>query len=359
MRFSRKHHAVGLIANIVVFLCALVGLIYLVFDPIIPDKSTIMCYFTTLSNIFVALTSFINIILYSVSISKNKNCVKEFFQVLKLISVVCVAITFTIVIIFLAPATNDPAFLFSGSQLFLHVITPIAAVFSFIFLEYQVRIRFRFFFTPIIALVLYGAFYIPYAFLAPAGTLVDWYGFLLPANGRIAPVDPSTITWAQTFIFLGESLGGSLVFGLLFWLLNKIAGLIFVGYEYKPEEEYYDEVATPEEIAEEETKEENEVEKVEETSTKEKKTTASSKKKVAPAKAKVTSAPKKYKDGARVYHIARSKFVSRSWQVKLAGGEKAIKIFPTQAEAISFAKELVKTQGGSIRIHSMKGQLRK
>ena len=51
--------------------------------------------------------------------------------------------------------------------------------------------------------------------------------------------------------------------------------------------------------------------------------------------------------------------LSQQWQVKLAHGEKAIKLFATQAEAIRFVKDLVKTQGGSIRVHSLKGKIRK
>ena len=67
----------------------------------------------------------------------------------------------------------------------------------------------------------------------------------------------------------------------------------------------------------------------------------------------------KYEGKTRVYHIAQSKTVDGQWQVKLAGGDKAIKIFKTQKEAIEFAKGLIRTQGGSIRIHSMKGKMRK
>lgn len=67
----------------------------------------------------------------------------------------------------------------------------------------------------------------------------------------------------------------------------------------------------------------------------------------------------KYEGKTRVYHIAQSKTVDGQWQVKLAGGDRAVKIFKTQKEAIEFAKGLVRTQGGSIRIHSMKGKMRK
>lgn len=64
-----------------------------------------------------------------------------------------------------------------------------------------------------------------------------------------------------------------------------------------------------------------------------------------------------YRESNRIYHI--SKHRSGNWQVKLAMSVKPIKLFSTQEGAINFAKELVKTQGGSIRIHSMAGKIRK
>ncbi len=64
-----------------------------------------------------------------------------------------------------------------------------------------------------------------------------------------------------------------------------------------------------------------------------------------------------YRSVPRVYHI--SKQPSGKWQVKLATGERAIKLFDTQQQAIVYAKGLVKTQGGSIRIHAVSGKMRK
>ena len=343
MKFPKKHLVVGLIGNLLTLIVGAIGLTLFALDK--GDKADLFAYFTVISNIFVVAMSFINAIVYTVSIAKNKNYVCEFLQVVKMISVVSVAITFTMVLIFLLPANPNYGF-YEGSKLFLHVIIPVTAVFSFLFLEYSTKIRFRFFFTPIIFVFAYGVFYVLYAFLAPAGKAVDWYGFMFEATNRIAPVDVSKFQFAKFFIFLGESFGGSLVFGFVFWLVNKISNLIFIGYVMdEPQSEYYDEIEEPINVQKEHI----------EVITPEKTKTTSTKAK----KASSVPASKKYKDGARVYHIARSKFVSKHWQVKLAGGEKAIKIFDTQLEAINYAKKLVKTQGGSIRIHSMKGQLRK
>lgn len=338
MKTPRKHFLVGLIGNLFVFTIGMIGISLLLASP--DDKSTIFYFFTVLSNCLVTLTSFINVFLFAVSYLKDKNYVFSFFQILKLASVGAVAITFTMVVIFLAPA-NPQYDWFGGYNLFLHAVTPIAAVFSFIFFEYAKKIKFRFFFVPFVLVLAYGIFYIVYAFNAPAGALVDWYGFMFKDGNRIAPIDPSGFQTWKFVLFVAESFGASLAFGFVLWLLNKIMNLIFVGYIYTESGKEPSEEEIEKEIEKEE--------KVEEVTTSTKKTISKTAKKP----------NKKYKDGARVYHIARSKFISRHWQVKLATGEKAIKIFDTQLEAINYAKQLVKTQGGSIRIHSMQGRLRK
>ena len=57
---------------------------------------------------------------------------------------------------------------------------------------------------------------------------------------------------------------------------------------------------------------------------------------------------------ARNYHVAKR--TDGKWQVKFAGGEKAIKLFDTQAEAIAYAKKLAQNQEGSISIHKKDGK---
>lgn len=354
MNYSRGHFVPAIIGNIITFALGLFGIIYGLLTLDHPE--TLWVYFTFISNVLVTLASFILAILYIVSFAKKKCYVFGFFKVLKLIAVAMCAITFSMVIIFLRPSNPDFGW-FDKSQLFMHAIVPIFAVFSFIFLEYTPKMKFAVMFTPMIAVLLYGVFYVTYGIFAPAKTVVDWYGFMFEASNRVAPVDLGGFTFGNFFLFLGESLGAALVFGFLLWLLNKIVNLSFVGYVLeeekapvaKSEEVAEEEPVVEEPASEEETAEETPVEEAEVKPAKKAKTSSKSR----------VSAPKKYKDSARVYHISRSKLVSRSWQVKLAGGERAIKIFPTQAEAIEFAKELTRSQGGSIRIHSMKGQLRK
>lgn len=71
-------------------------------------------------------------------------------------------------------------------------------------------------------------------------------------------------------------------------------------------------------------------------------------KKAEPAK---KEAPKK--DATRTYHLVKRS--DGKWEVKYAGGQKAIKLFDTQKEAIEYSKKMAENQGGSMLVHNSKG----
>lgn len=70
------------------------------------------------------------------------------------------------------------------------------------------------------------------------------------------------------------------------------------------------------------------------------------------------SAAAKALDSAAVYHISQRKDLNK-WQVKKNQTDDALKLFDTQKEAIEYAEGLAKIQGGSIRVHSVDGKIRK
>ena len=81
------------------------------------------------------------------------------------------------------------------------------------------------------------------------------------------------------------------------------------------------------------------------------------KKKEAPKKAAKPAAKKvlpEPKEATRTYHVVKRK--DGKWEVKFAGGQKAIKLFDTQKEAIEYSKVMAKNQGGSMLVHNSKGQ---
>ena len=72
-------------------------------------------------------------------------------------------------------------------------------------------------------------------------------------------------------------------------------------------------------------------------------------KKPAPKKA----TPKKEEVNFRTYHVVKRS--DGKWEVKFAGGQKAIKLFNTQKEAVDYTKEMAKNQDGSMLVHNSKG----
>lgn len=73
---------------------------------------------------------------------------------------------------------------------------------------------------------------------------------------------------------------------------------------------------------------------------------------------KVTEEKPEQAKGKKVYHISKRK-EDGMWQIKAAGGEKAIKLFKTQKEAIDYCKTLADNQDASIMIHKEDGSFRK
>ena len=59
------------------------------------------------------------------------------------------------------------------------------------------------------------------------------------------------------------------------------------------------------------------------------------------------------KEATRTYHVVKRS--DGKWEVKLAGGQKAIKLFDTQKEALEYSKVMAKNQGGSMLVHNSKG----
>lgn len=57
----------------------------------------------------------------------------------------------------------------------------------------------------------------------------------------------------------------------------------------------------------------------------------------------------------RTYHLAKRESDGK-WQVKYAGGEKAIKLFNTKEEALKYANQMAKNQDGSVLVHASKGK---
>ena len=58
-------------------------------------------------------------------------------------------------------------------------------------------------------------------------------------------------------------------------------------------------------------------------------------------------------EAKRTYHVVKR--ADGKWEVKFAGGSKAIKLFDTQKEALEYSKVMAKNQDGALLVHNSKG----
>ena len=327
---------ISLSLNTICFIMVLITIVLKVGDFVVDSifvnsGLSIFLFFTILSNAYLALTSLVMIPYQVFSIKKQENQVPLWLMVVHFTAVVSVMITCLVTLFFLMPTRanngNNPLDLIAGLYFLVHLAVPVLAMLNFCFLMVEPTLQFKW--TPfgLLPLIAYAIFYIlnvKFKFASVIGgdgkAYYDWYGLF--GDGDIG----------RMVIVVLIMLFASYLISFVLWLMNMICRHLFKGYDDDEGEEITledEEPAIEEEIPEPE-----------------KKTTS------------VSHLDHKYKDGARTYHISRH-LLSQQWQVKLAHGEKAIKLFATQAEAIRFAKDLVKTQGGSIRVHSLKGKIRK
>jgi hypothetical protein len=60
------------------------------------------------------------------------------------------------------------------------------------------------------------------------------------------------------------------------------------------------------------------------------------------------------KNENKTYHVAKRE--DGKWQVKFAGGQKAIKLFNTKEEAMAYTKTMAGNQNRAILVHASKGK---
>ena len=282
-------------------------------------------FFTLVTNLLIIIVGMVSIGCdIDALIKKNDDyTVNNFTYVLKLITAVGSLITFLTVVSYLQYTVykdiplSDPLMI---NNIFHHYISTLMFTLGFIFFDLDKKYPFKLSFLGIVVLIIYMAYAIPFSNIEACKS---WWGEPPYVFINYQNVGIWIVALLPGFII------GGLVLSMLLWLLNRIAYLIFVGDEVKSKEV--------------ETEEEKELE---------------SKVEVTPEDEEaVAKQITKKSNGPRIYHI--SKREDKKWQVKFANGQKAIKLFNTQAEAIVFAKKLAKSQDGSIRVHSVKGRIRK
>lgn len=273
-----------------------------------------------------------------VSIIKKRDCTPRFFLSIAFIGAVLglvnTIMTFVVGNGFYAQAKFDFALIFNyqGGMLFFLFLIPVVSALQFIFFKAEPTINFKKTFSPFIAIILYNIVIVSLVLasepkVAVANYVPAFFYCVTPAlAAEFELAYGITVNTTHAIIILVASIVGTYVVSVLVWGLNRIMSLIIVGAEYRTGKR------------------------------------AEPKEKKGGFKNYVKEKFSFAGTGARldhVYHISYHDRKKHTWKVKSEGAGRALKVFPTQKEAIEYAKNEVRKHGGSIRIHSMVGKMRK
>ena len=140
-------------------------------------------YFTIQSNLLAAIVAIIYVIYKCRPVGKKSEKLPTWLYFLKLASADAVAFTMFVTVFYLAPTSSKGYFsLFMNSNLFMHFLTPLLCIISFVCFESAEKAPFKFSFAGVIPMALYASFYTPNVLLhlkdGKPDPVYDWYGFL-------------------------------------------------------------------------------------------------------------------------------------------------------------------------------------
>ena len=170
-------------------------------------------YFTVDSNVFAGIISLAYVIFKCSPKGKKSAAMPKVFYFLKLAATTGVTLTMMVTVFFLAPTSNGN-FLhyFMNSNFFMHLITPLLCIISFIFFEAAEPQKLTSTIPGILPMLLYSFYYTPNILLHLDNGKVlpayDWYNFLAGGLQTIWFVIPLLyfVTW---------------IFAFALWALNK------------------------------------------------------------------------------------------------------------------------------------------
>lgn len=134
-------------------------------------------YFTVDSNILAAAVSLL-LLIWQIAGLKSGKEPPAWVMTLKAIGAVAVGVTFFTVVLFLGPMMGYGA-MFAGANLFMHLVSPLLSMLSFILLERKPKLRFRTTFLCVLPTLIYGAVYFYEVIIVGPwkGGWFDFYGF--------------------------------------------------------------------------------------------------------------------------------------------------------------------------------------
>ena len=160
-------------------------------------------YFTVLSNLLEALAALAMSAWLVGSIRGRARPLPRSMRLLNYAATTSVGLTFTVVVTFLGPLYGY-ASMFSGANLWFHLVVPVAAVFNFCVLDPSGPVPLRDAGIAVLPMLVYGVSYTANILINGVGAWPntnDWYGFAAGGLGTI-PFVFAAITLADLAIAL-------------------------------------------------------------------------------------------------------------------------------------------------------------
>jgi len=327
MKRIRFYNAIGLLTNLAIIAFAIMSYVAIGKDTLLGDVNQYARFDVVASFMAIAAAVFMSVA-NIVSLIKGETRIPALFTGIYFTAAVMTTIALVVNICF--PKYNGlesykQLFSIEGGYLYYAFLIPVICIFNFLFISIDKKIRFASIFVPFGATIIYIVTVFVTMIVTKNPELVKYPFFhIIPA-------------WAEKFgeklteniiillVFIAVSFGVS----LLMWMVNRISHRVIFGSDLS------------------EFEEDSKGKKGE------KKGFVNYLKDSVAFKTTVQNKP------GTTYHISYHNRKLKTWKVKGEEYERALKVFDTQKKAIDYAKALVAKNGGSIRVHSMVGKIRK
>lgn len=201
MKKTRIQNLLSLICNLLIVLFTIDAFWYSFRTDVIRDEFWFgysgvhsLRFFTVLSNLFVMFAALIIIIYNFKNVIGDKYVFPKWTIILKFVSTAAVSVTFVTVVVLLAPAYavigKGYFTMFAHNNLFMHLLTPLLAITSFVFFEHQDKIKFKTVWLALIPTALYSIVYFVMVVLVTEanGGWVDFYNFTFGGHNWAIPL---------------------------------------------------------------------------------------------------------------------------------------------------------------------------
>lgn len=202
---QKKTNLIDLVLNLLIVLSTVwaVRLYYTVGpDPLGSVGNTSLKYFTTDSNILVAIASLVMLIFNIRRFFNPAAAMPKWVSVFKYAGTSAVALTLLTVVFFLGPlfaiggGIEGYLSMFAGNILFLHLTTPLLAIISLLFFERDNSFNMGDCFIACLPSYIYSIVYFTLVVCLKVWT--DWYNFTLGGKNYMIPV-ALTVMYLATF----------------------------------------------------------------------------------------------------------------------------------------------------------------